>query len=119
MPFASTRAKLNLIDEDRQLLDRLSQSRSESLARVQRVHILQRYFRGIRAALQDLPGRGRPVSMTDEDKAWVVSLACQKPKDLGYAQELWTTRLAKHTGMSKAEIARVQIGRTSVRRILG
>src|SRR5437016_2375154 len=31
--------------------------------------------------------------MTDDDKAWVVNLACQKPKDLGYAQELWTTRL--------------------------
>jgi transposase len=125
MPFTSARAKLNLTDEDQQLLDRLSQSRSESVARVQRAQILQRYSRGqtisaiasalhtnrpkverciskalqlgLRVALKDLPGRGRPVSMTDEDRAWVVNLACQKPKDLGYAQELWTTRLlAKH-----------------------
>jgi transposase len=52
---------------------------------------------GVRAALHDLPGRGRRRSITDEDKTWVVDLACQKPKDLGYAQELWTTRLlAKH-----------------------
>ena len=27
----------------------------------------------------------------------MVALACQKPKELGYAQDLWTTRLlAKH-----------------------
>jgi transposase len=52
---------------------------------------------GVRAALEDLPGRGRPARISDEDKAWAVNLACQKPKDLGYAQELWTTRLlAKH-----------------------
>jgi transposase len=52
---------------------------------------------GVGAALSDLPGRGRRRSITDEDKTWVVDVACQKPKDLGYAQELWTTRLlAKH-----------------------
>ena len=52
---------------------------------------------GVRAALEDLPGRGRPARIRDEEKAWVVNLACQKPKELGYAQELWTTRpLAKH-----------------------
>jgi transposase len=125
MPFISTRAKLNLTEQDRAWVQRLSVSRSESVARVQRAQILLRYSQsqsvsaiaaelhtnrpkverciskaldlGIRAALRDLPGRGRPPSMTDEDKAWVVSLACQKPKDLGYAQELWTTRLlAKH-----------------------
>ena len=45
------------------------------------------------AALQDLPGRGRRARLSEEDKTWVVNLACQKPKDLGYAQELWTTRL--------------------------
>ena len=47
--------------------------------------------------MRDLPGRGRRRSIMEEDKTWVVDLACQKPKDLGYAQELWTTRLlAKH-----------------------
>ena len=52
---------------------------------------------GVRAAMRDLPGRGRRRSIMEEDKTWVVDLACQKPKDLGYAQELWTTRLlAKH-----------------------
>src|SRR5208337_860516 len=32
-----------------------------------------------------------------EAKAWLVSLACRKAKDLGYPHELWTTRLlARH-----------------------
>jgi len=52
---------------------------------------------GARGALQDLPGRGRHPTLTAEARAWVVALACQKPKELGYAQELWTTSLlARH-----------------------
>jgi transposase len=125
MPFISRRAPLHLTGEDSDYLDRLVQSRTESAARVQRAQILHRYAEGqtvsaiaaalhtnrpkvercvskalelgVGAALRDLPGRGRRRSITDEDKTWVVDLACQKPKDLGYAQELWTTRLlAKH-----------------------
>jgi len=125
MPFISRRAPLHLTGEDSGYLDRLAQSRTEPAARVQRAQILQRYAEGqtvsaiavalhtnrprvercvskalelgVGAALRDLPGRGRRRSITDEDKTWVVDLACQKPKDLGYAQELWTTRLlAKH-----------------------
>lgn len=35
--------------------------------------------------------------MTPEAKAWVISLACQKPKELGYSYEVWTQRLlAQH-----------------------
>jgi hypothetical protein len=31
------------------------------------------------------------------DRAWLVSLACRKAKELGYPHELWTTRLlARH-----------------------
>ncbi len=125
MPFISRRARLHLSDEDSSYLERLAQSRTEPAARVQRAQILLLYADGrtvsaiaaglhtnrpkverciskslelgVRAALQDLPGRGRRRSITDEDRIWVVDLACQKPKDLGYAQELWTTRLlAKH-----------------------
>lgn len=52
---------------------------------------------GAMQALEDLPRRGRPASISSEAKAWPVSLACQKPKDLGYSYELWTTRLlARH-----------------------
>ena len=39
------------------------------------------------------------AAVTGEDaKAWVVHLACCKPKDLGYAAELWTrSALAPHS----------------------
>ena len=125
MPFVSKRAKLRLTEEDATWLQHLSQSRSQAAGQVQRAEILLRYHGGetvsgiaaalrtnrprverciakalelgARGALQDLPGRGRPPTLTAEARAWVVALACQKPKELGYAQELWTTNLlARH-----------------------
>lgn len=48
-------------------------------------------------ALKDRPGRGAPSVITDEAKAWVVSLACESPKQYDYPHELWTIDLlAKH-----------------------
>lgn len=125
MPFVSHRAPLRLSSSELEMLTALSQSRTEAAGRVQRASILLRYHAqatvseiakslgtnrprverclrkalelGVTQALADLPGRGRRPAMTPEARAWVVSLACQKPKDLGYAQELWTTRLlAQH-----------------------
>lgn len=125
MPFVSRRSKLKLPQVEVTWLRQLSQSRSEAAGRVERAEILLRYYQGetvsgiaaalrtnrprvercvakalelgVRGALQDLPGRGRHPVLSAEARAWVVALACQKPKDLGYAQELWTTRLlAKH-----------------------
>jgi len=43
---------------------------------------------GALAALEDLPGRGKPATIPAEARTWVVSLACQKPKDLGLEEEL-------------------------------
>jgi hypothetical protein len=51
---------------------------------------------GPRQALQDLPRPGRPRQMTPEARAWIVSLACQKPKDLGLAPALWSESLLAH-----------------------
>lgn len=52
---------------------------------------------GVMAALDDWPRPGRAPGITDDARAWVVSLACQKPKELGYPHEHWTTRLlARH-----------------------
>lgn len=52
---------------------------------------------GIDNALSDAPGRGRNAEITDDEKAWIVSIACQKPVDLGYSAETWTrAALTKH-----------------------
>lgn len=52
---------------------------------------------GMESALRDDSGRGRKAVLNDEDKTYVRNLACQKPTELGYAQELWTVRsLQKH-----------------------
>jgi transposase len=52
---------------------------------------------GVMAALDDSPRPGKPPEITADARAWLVSLACQKAKDLGYPHELWTTRLlARH-----------------------
>lgn len=37
-------------------------------------------------------GRGCKEEITGEAKTWLISVACQKPKDLGYAAETWTTK---------------------------
>ena len=42
-------------------------------------------------------GRGRKEEITGEAKTWLISIACMKPKDLGYAAETWTmSALTKH-----------------------
>ena len=150
MPFASHRAPLRLSPSELEMLAALSQSRTEAAARVQRASILLRYHAnesisqiarslatnrprvercvgkalelGVAQALVDLPGRGRRPAMTPQARAWVVSLACQKPKDLGYAQELWTTRLlAQHIRkhcVAAGYPSLSQLGRGTVSKIL-
>ncbi len=125
MPFASQKAKLRLTSQDRMTLNKVGRSRTESSSRVERAQILLAFADGESvssiarrlgtsrprvgrcvdralqigpiAALEDLQRSGRPSILTPEAVAWVVSLACQKPKDLGYSYELWTTQLlAQH-----------------------
>src|SRR5258708_2017651 len=49
------------------------------------------------AALKDAYHRPREPAITEDAKAWVVHVACSKPKDLGYAAEVWTrSALARH-----------------------
>jgi transposase len=150
VPFISRRAPLNLRPTEIEMLAALSQSRSASAGRVQRASILLRYHAGdtiseiartqgtnrprvercvskalelgVAQALVDLPGRGRRPAMTAEARAWVVSLACQKPKELGYAQELWTTRLLAQHVRSHCQTAGhpslAKLGRGTVSKLL-
>jgi len=42
-------------------------------------------------------GRGRKDEITGGAKTWLISVACKKPADLGYAAETWTTSaLTRH-----------------------
>jgi transposase len=106
-------------------LETIARSRTEPACRVERARILlayradpsayavgeaigvthqtvQRCMRraarlGVMAALDDSPRPGKTPEITDDARAWLVSLACQKAKELGYPHELWTTRLlARH-----------------------
>lgn len=52
---------------------------------------------GVENALFDAPGRGRNAEITDDEKTWIINIACQKPVDFGYAAETWTyAKLTSH-----------------------
>ena len=59
---------------------------------------LNKYTDGdVENALFDAPGRGRNSEITDDEKTWIINIACQKPSDLGYAAETWTyAKLTSH-----------------------
>lgn len=150
MPFATTHPRLVLTVQDRAELSRLAGSRSEPAAVVERAKMLLAFADGKSVAtiakelatnrprvdrcvtkalqvgpltaLSDLPGRGRSPQMSPEDRTWVVSLACQKPKDLGYSFELWTTQLLMKHVRSHCEAhghpALKRIGRGTISKIL-
>src|SRR6202049_1672189 len=113
--------ELSLGEADTAKLRSIAQSRTEPASRVERARILLAYredpsffavgralglhhqtvqrcveravAEGPLAALDDRPRPGREPTITPEAKAWLVSLACRKAKELGYPHELWTTRL--------------------------
>jgi transposase len=117
--------ELAMSEEDIGRLTVISRSRTERASRVERAQMLLSYREnpsffavgqrlgvhhqtvqrcieralayGPLAALDDRPRPGKEPTITAEAKAWLVSLACRKAKELGYPHELWTTRLlARH-----------------------
>jgi hypothetical protein len=68
------------------------------------------------AALDDSPRPGKEPEITVPARAWLVSLACRKAKEVGYPHELWTTRLlARHSrehgpAAGHASLARIAQG---------
>jgi transposase len=77
---------------------------------------------GANNALFDAPGRGRNSEITDEEKTWIINIACQRPYELGCPAETWTyTRLATYinTNAEAAGYTRLStISRTHIRNIL-
>ena len=125
MAGKSTLPKLILATEELAELERLSRSLIVPKREAQRAEILLRYHAGEiitaigravkmtrtsvtkwvtkalavgpAAALKDQYHRPKAPVIDVAAKAWVVHLACSKPKDLGYAAEVWSRQaLAQH-----------------------
>lgn len=65
---------------------------------------------GVENALFDAPGRGRNAEITDDEKAWIINIACQKPVDLGYAAETWTyAKLTEHINKNAESAGHVRL----------
>src|SRR5450755_1705338 len=142
--------ELSLGDADTAKLRSIAQSRTEPASRVERARILLAYredpsffaigralglhhqtvqrcveravAEGPMAALDDRPRPGREPTITLEAKAWLVSLACRKAKDLGYPHELWTTRLlachAREHGPAQGHACLANLAQGTVCKIL-
>lgn len=150
MPRKSKKAKLILDDEQKEQLNKISQSRKGPIREVQRANILLRYSEGmpiteiekgiqvsrptiykwiekalamgIEEGLKDKYHRPKEPVITEEAKAWVINLACQKPTDFGYAAEMWTrSALANHVRKHSQEAGHVCLQKAvkaTVQRIL-
>jgi transposase len=74
------------------------------------------------AALKDNYHRPKDPAIGDDAKTWVVHLACSKPKDLGYAAEVWSRQaLARHVREHAGEAgfpALSRAAKATVQRIL-
>jgi len=77
---------------------------------------------GVATGLRDRYHRPHAPEITDAAKVWVIDLACQKPKDLGLAAELWTlSALAEHVATHAIDAGFPRLakaGKTTVWRIL-
>ena len=91
-----TRARILLLRADSVSIDAIADK--VGLNRCSVMLCLKKFKEGgIENALFDAPSRGRNAEITDEEKAWIINIACQKPIDFGYAAETWTyAKLTSH-----------------------
>ena len=150
MARKSGRAALVLSEEQRGMLSELASSRKAPLREVERAKVLLKFSEGtsiseiqrqlgvgrpmiykcidkalaagIQTGLKDTYHRPHEPEITGDAKAWVVSIACLKPKDLGLAAELWSiSALARYVSehAEQAGFARLSgAGKSTVWRIL-
>jgi transposase len=142
--------KLELPEEDRLYFESILRTRTTQAQTVQRARILllktdglsiddiadkvginrksvmlciSKYKKGgADNALADAPGRGCNPEITDDEKAWIVSVACQLPYALGYAAETWThSSLTKHINKNAEAAGYIRlstVSQSSVQQIL-
>lgn len=150
MARKSGRAALELTSEQKAMLTELAGSRTAPNREVERAKVLLGYAGGATITeLQRQLGVGRPMiykcidkalaagvqmglkdkyhrpfepEITDEAKAWVVSLACTKPVDHGMAAELWSISALAKFVRERADAAGfgrlAKAGKSTVWRIL-
>lgn len=69
---------------------------------------------GVANAIYDASGRGRKTEITDDEKTWVIDLACRKPTEFGYAAELWTyAKLTEHINATAEEAGHARLSTLS------
>jgi len=150
MPRTTTRQKLELSEQDRENLSRIANSRKAPLRESQRAKILSAYSQGISISqIQSIANASRPTIykcidkalgagveaglkdyyhkpaeplIGDSAKAWVVNIACKKPKDLGMAAEFWTyqslARYVRENAMKSGHACLAKAVKATVWRIL-
>ena len=133
MARKSGRAALMLEPDQRKMLEGLAASRTSPVREVERAKVLLGYAAGtsitqlqrqlglsrpmiyrcvdkalaagVQAGLKDKYQRPHAPEITDEAKAWVVSIACTKPKEHGLACELWSIAALARFVSERAEAA--------------
>lgn len=150
MAGKSRRAALVLTADEKTMLKGLAGSRTAPMREVERARVLLGYAEcisitdlqrriglsrpaiyrcidkalaaGVRMGLKDAYHRPREPEIGDEAKAWVVSLACTKPKDHALAAELWSISALARFVSKHAEAAGfprlARAGKSTVWRIL-
>jgi transposase len=150
MARKSKRAALVLSPQQRATLKELAASRSAATREVERAKVMLGYadgatvtelqrqlgfsrpmiYRcvdkalaaGVQMGLKDKYHRPHEPEISDEAKAWVVSIACTKPKDHGLAAELWSISALARFVSERAEAAGfarlASAGKSTVWRIL-
>ena len=150
MARKSKRASLHLTEKQSAMLSNLAHSRTGLVREVERAKILLEYAQGasiadierrvgvsrptvykcidkalrsgVSAGLKDTYHRPFAPQITEDAKAWVVSVACIQPKELGLAAELWTISALAHYVSEHAPQAGfprlAQAGKSTIWRIL-
>lgn len=147
MARKSLRPRLNIDEELLNTLKKLASSRTAETREVERAKILICYFNemdisqiqkevhvsrptiykcidkalgmGVESGLKDQYHRPKEPVITEEAKAWIINIACNKPTAYGYAAEIWSRKslathartygpAAGHACLSKAAKATIQ-----------
>jgi transposase len=144
------RAALVISADEREKLERLRASRKAPKREIERAAILLRYIAGegptviqealgvsrptiykcidkalaagVQEGLKDRYHRPQEPVITEVAKAWVLNIACTKPKDHGLAAELWSlSALARYTrehAPAEGHASLARAGKATIWRIL-